>query len=199
MPPGPEVAIQTPRRPVYLAYPTAAKAAASSCRTWMNLIRSWCVRSASKMPLMPSPGNPKMVSTSHATRRSTSRSATVFAIPGLSFRYSTIAFRPPRAAQSCLERLDRIEIHFRRALLWIVTPCVKATTPCRLDHIDHAALPLDFHPSPGEGNLTLQIERLERILKSCHRSVPGQHDSAPRPGPPMVLFYGRGVNRPVSA
>ena len=34
--PGPEVAQHTPMRPVYFAYPTAAKAAASSCRTWMN-------------------------------------------------------------------------------------------------------------------------------------------------------------------
>src|SRR5665213_493970 len=44
----------------------------------MKWIASWCVRSASKIPLTPSPGNPKIVSTPHATRRSTNRSAVVF-------------------------------------------------------------------------------------------------------------------------
>ena len=35
---------------------TAAKAAASSCRTWMKRSLSWCVRKASKNPSTPSPG-----------------------------------------------------------------------------------------------------------------------------------------------
>src|SRR3984957_7917025 len=50
------------------------KAADSSCRTWMNRIRSFCFRRASKTPLMPSPGKPNTVSTPQASRRSTSMS-----------------------------------------------------------------------------------------------------------------------------
>src|SRR4051812_22824006 len=46
----------------------------------MNRILSWRVRSASKMPFTPSPGNPKIVSISHSIRRSINKSATVFAI-----------------------------------------------------------------------------------------------------------------------
>src|ERR1700753_4037398 len=40
----------------------------------MNRIRSFCFRRASKTPLMPSPGRPNIVSTPHASRRSTSMS-----------------------------------------------------------------------------------------------------------------------------
>src|SRR5947199_300178 len=56
MAPGPEVAMQTPSRPVNLAWPHAMKAAPSSCRTCTKRILSWCVRRASMNPLMPSPG-----------------------------------------------------------------------------------------------------------------------------------------------
>src|SRR4051812_35262640 len=51
------------------------KAAASSCRTWTKRILSLRVRSASMMPLMPSPGRPKITSTPQAWRVSTSTSA----------------------------------------------------------------------------------------------------------------------------
>lgn len=50
------------------------KAAASSCRTWMKRILSFCLRRASKTPLIPSPGSPNIVSTPHAIKRSTSTS-----------------------------------------------------------------------------------------------------------------------------
>src|ERR1041385_2084228 len=43
------------------------------------------VRSASKIPFMPSPGNPNIVSTPHSIRRSTSKSAVVLAIVVLPF------------------------------------------------------------------------------------------------------------------
>src|SRR3954447_13679465 len=84
MPPGPEVATQTPMRPVYFAYPTAAKAAASSWRTCTKRSLSWCVRSASKKPSTPSPGRPKMVSTPHSMSPSTIRAEIVFAIKAFS-------------------------------------------------------------------------------------------------------------------
>src|SRR5437763_3200786 len=80
MPPGPEVARQQPSRPVYFAYAQAMKAAASSCRTCMKRTRSWRWRSASMMPLMPSPGSPKTVSTPQWVMPSTSTSAAVSAI-----------------------------------------------------------------------------------------------------------------------
>src|SRR5262245_55178297 len=38
MPPGPDMARQTPSRPVHLAKAQALKAAASSCLTWMKRI-----------------------------------------------------------------------------------------------------------------------------------------------------------------
>src|SRR5579883_1458770 len=46
----------------------------------MNLSRFWCVRSASKIPLMPSPGSPKIVSTFQSISLSTRASATVLFI-----------------------------------------------------------------------------------------------------------------------
>src|SRR5215831_6596331 len=46
----------------------------------MKRISCWRWRRASKMPFTPSPGNPKIVSTPQSIRRSTSRSATVFAM-----------------------------------------------------------------------------------------------------------------------
>src|SRR5438046_1370062 len=59
------------------------KAAASSCRTWMNRMRSRRVRSASMMPLMPSPGRPKTTSTPQSWIVSISTSAAVWAMTGL--------------------------------------------------------------------------------------------------------------------
>src|ERR1051325_60141 len=56
------------------------KAADSSCRTWMNRIRSWRWRSASMMPLMPSPGSPKTTSTPQSWMVSISTSAAVCAM-----------------------------------------------------------------------------------------------------------------------
>ena len=46
-------------------------AAASSCRTWTKRILSCRLRSASMMPLMPSPGMPNTVSTCHLISVST--------------------------------------------------------------------------------------------------------------------------------
>src|SRR5579871_651550 len=80
MAPGPLVARHTPSLPVNLAKAQAANAAASSCRTWINLICFWWVRNASMMPLMPSPGIPKTVSTPQSMRRSTITSDAVFAM-----------------------------------------------------------------------------------------------------------------------
>src|SRR5690348_6320883 len=53
----------------------------------MNLIFSWFVRSASKIPLMPSPGKPKIVSTPHSMRRSMSKSAVVLAMVASAFLF----------------------------------------------------------------------------------------------------------------
>ena len=77
MPPGPEVARQTPSLPVNFAQAHAMNAAASSCRTWMNRIRSCRFRSDSMMPLIPSPGIPKMTSTPQSIKLFTSTSADV--------------------------------------------------------------------------------------------------------------------------
>src|SRR4026209_2526883 len=57
-------------------------AAASSWRTCTNRIRSWRVRSASMMPLMPSPGRPNTTSTPQSSRVSIRMSAAVDAIVG---------------------------------------------------------------------------------------------------------------------
>src|SRR5262245_57867881 len=54
---------------------------------------SLCVRKLSKMPLTPSPGKPKIVSTPQATSRSTSKSATVLAIAFLQSKQGTLANR----------------------------------------------------------------------------------------------------------
>src|SRR3954468_15734499 len=75
VPPGPDVARQTPSLPVHFAYAQAMNAADSSCLTWMKGMRSWRVRSASMIPLMPSPGSPKTTSASHAISGSTRMSA----------------------------------------------------------------------------------------------------------------------------
>ena len=48
--------MQTPTRPVNLAYPTASKAAISSCRAWMNCGWLSARPQAARMPLIPSPG-----------------------------------------------------------------------------------------------------------------------------------------------
>src|SRR5579859_1166910 len=80
MPPGPEVARQTPNLPVNFAYPQAMKAAASSWRTCMNRILSSCVRRDSTIPLIPSPGSPKTTSTPQSNKVSTSTSAAVIKV-----------------------------------------------------------------------------------------------------------------------
>src|SRR4051794_20817912 len=77
MPPGPEVARQTPIRPVAFACPVAMKAAASSWCTSTKRISSRWRRRPSMSPLMPSPGRPNTVSTPHAISRLTSVSATI--------------------------------------------------------------------------------------------------------------------------
>src|SRR5689334_5222250 len=71
------------------------KAAPSSWRTWMKRIFSWRVRSASMIPLLPSPGNPKMTDTPQSIRRSMSRSETVWAIDEAPWDEDAPA-RPPR-------------------------------------------------------------------------------------------------------
>jgi hypothetical protein len=53
---GAEVARQTPTSPMNFACPQAMKADISSCRTWMNSIRSLAPSSAPMIPLIPSPG-----------------------------------------------------------------------------------------------------------------------------------------------
>src|SRR6478672_2535277 len=55
-------------------------AADSSCLTCMNRMASCRCLSASIMPLMPSPGSPKITFTPQSTSRSTSNSAAVRAI-----------------------------------------------------------------------------------------------------------------------
>src|SRR4051794_3303776 len=92
MPPGPEVARHTPSLPVALAYPVAMNAAASSWCTRTNLISSWCRRSPSMIPLMPSPGSPKTVSTPQATSRFARRSATISCTVTCSFPRVTALF-----------------------------------------------------------------------------------------------------------
>src|SRR5690348_2611484 len=53
-------------------------AAASSWCTRTKRIRSWCRRSASNSPLMPSPGKPKIVSTPQSASLSTRDSEAIF-------------------------------------------------------------------------------------------------------------------------
>jgi hypothetical protein len=55
MAPGPDVAMHTPTRPVNFAYPTASKAAISSCLAWMNWGSLSARPQAARMPLIPSP------------------------------------------------------------------------------------------------------------------------------------------------
>ena len=82
--------MHTPNCPVYFAYPHAAKAAASSCLTWMNLIFSCRVRSDSNTPLIPSPGKPKITFTPQSRSLSVSKSAT--------FLPMTVGYIPDRNA-----------------------------------------------------------------------------------------------------
>src|SRR5216684_6054151 len=58
-------------------------AADSSCRTWMNDMRSWRVRNASMMPLMPSPGRPKTTSTPQSISVSMRTSEAFMIHPGI--------------------------------------------------------------------------------------------------------------------
>ncbi len=51
---------------------TSVNAAASSGRTWIKRILSFCLWRASKTPLIPSPGRPKIVSTPQVSQRSIS-------------------------------------------------------------------------------------------------------------------------------
>ncbi len=102
MPPGPEVATQTPSLPVHLAQAQAMKAADSSCRTWMKRTLSWRWRNASMMPLTPSPGMPNTTSTPQSIKVSTRTSPAVLAMGLLlSLRPRTqnpgacASFRPP--------------------------------------------------------------------------------------------------------
>ena len=83
--PGPEVATHAPSFPVYFAYAQAINAADSSCLTSMNLILSCLVLNASINPFIPSPGKPKMTSTSQSSRAS----ATISAVR--MFSYSLLA------------------------------------------------------------------------------------------------------------
>src|SRR6476620_1669555 len=83
MAPGPDVARQTPSSPVYFAYAVAMNAAASSWRTCTKVMRSRRVRSASMMPLMPSPGSPKITRTPQSISRSASTSAVLRAMTHL--------------------------------------------------------------------------------------------------------------------
>ena len=48
--------MHTPKFPVNLAYPTASKAAISSCRAWTNCGLFSARPQAARMPLIPSPG-----------------------------------------------------------------------------------------------------------------------------------------------
>lgn len=77
IPPGPDVARHTPRRPVNFAYAQAMKAAASSCLTLTKRTVSCFRSSASTTPLIPSPGSPKTVSTPQAPNLSMRMSAAV--------------------------------------------------------------------------------------------------------------------------
>ena len=73
-------------------------AADSSWRTWMKRTCSWCVRSASMMPLMPSPGSPKTVSTPQSISVSTSTSAAVLDM-----------VNPPSSLRSADGRADDVD------------------------------------------------------------------------------------------
>ena len=84
--PGPEVATQTPELTVYFAYAQAINAQTSSCLTSINLILSCLVLKASINPLIPSPGNPKMVS----TFQSSNASAIISAVRILSYSLITL-------------------------------------------------------------------------------------------------------------
>src|SRR4051794_18188208 len=69
-------------------------AAASSCRTCRNVMRSCRCRSASMMPLIPSPGRPKTIFTPQSINRSTSTSAVVMAMGRLSVRFYPASLLP---------------------------------------------------------------------------------------------------------
>src|SRR2546423_2896884 len=78
--PGPEVARQTPSLPVALAYAVAMNAAASSWCTRKKRTRSDWRRRPSMIPLIPSPGRPKTVSTPQSASRSISSSDAICAM-----------------------------------------------------------------------------------------------------------------------
>src|SRR5690348_8961851 len=100
--PGPEVARQTPSLPVALAYAVAMNAAASSWCTRKNRTRSDWRRSPSMIPLIPSPGRPKTVSTPQSASRSISSSDAICAMGLLLCRPGSVsgspAVLPARAA-----------------------------------------------------------------------------------------------------
>src|SRR5258708_5697185 len=64
------------------------KAAASSCRTWTNLMSCWRRRSASMMPLMPSPGRPNTTCTPQSWSTSTKTSLAFSAIAQASIGFA---------------------------------------------------------------------------------------------------------------
>src|SRR5262245_36224713 len=74
------------------------KAADSSCRTWTNRIFSWRWRRDTMIPLMPSPGMPKIVSTPQSMSVSMSTSAAVVATVILLGRYSAFGPRVRKGA-----------------------------------------------------------------------------------------------------
>ena len=62
--------MHTPTRPVNFAYPTASNALISSCRDCTNLGWLSARPQAARMPLMPSPGKAKTLSTPQSRSRS---------------------------------------------------------------------------------------------------------------------------------
>src|SRR5690242_9442994 len=92
--PGPEVARQTPSLPVALAYAVAMNAAASSWCTRKNRTRSLWRRSPSMIPLIPSPGRPKTVSTPQSASRSISSSDAICAMGLLLCRPGSVSASP---------------------------------------------------------------------------------------------------------
>ena len=118
MPPGPDVARHTPSLPVDFAYPVAMKAAASSCATRTNRIRSSFRRRPSMIPLMPSPGRPKTVSTPQSINRSTRSSEAILLISSL---------LPESLAATRASSLSPSRGHCRGCEAWIARALARAT------------------------------------------------------------------------
>src|SRR4030095_15488292 len=155
-------------------------AAASSWRTCTNRIRSWRVRSASMIPLMPSPGRPKTTSTPQSCRVSIRMSAAVDAIVVSFLGRGAIQSGEHRALEGPAELLGRWA-HEGRALVHLSW---RAGGASPMPGIGRHLRPRTDAPDPGKST-------------GSAPTLPGSRASPVVPANPLCDDYsGRGRRSP---